>query len=864
MSGDTGRRVAGSKRPRSVEQATVGWPAALRQLNELLFEVYLAASAPTLDEIAADISGDDRLPGSPGRDTVGRVLGKPVLPPNQHDVVSVARVLAARARWDADDLAVRVRDLWVQARLAKGAGRPLEEIASNDEYVVRRLEVHQSLDVDGARDRLGPLPAYVPRTHDARLRDVVAEAKAGRSGIAVLVGASSTGKTRALWEAVRTLPSPWRLWHPLSTGGPAAVLAELSNVAPRTVVWLNEAQNYLDSGAEGEQAAAGLRDLLTDPAREPVLVLATLWTEHWDTLTLRRSTDHHGQARQLLADHKIDVPDAFTPVELSAFARASSDARLTEAIRQAQDAQITQYLAGVPVLLDRYAASRGVTRALIHAAMDARRLGAGLHLPLGWLVDAAPGYLTEAEYHALPDDWLPQALAYATELCNGTPGILSPIKTGPSRNERPRRRPAISAPPSPQHERPGPHYLVAEYLDQYGRDHRAQTIPPIGFWTAAARHAHPADWHKLATAALRRGLYRDAAQLHKFAVAHGTPDAAVGLVSILLQTQPEDTRPLQWAAARVSDSPWPVAQILTALEGRSAQHVNSVLKVNPAATAKLDSPWRVSQLLRALGRAEATAQMELLAERAAAGIPVDDAAEVSVLLQGLSAVGATEAMKALADRAAPRFRLTEPRAAAGLLQTLHDLGAHDQAAIVAHRAAASINIDDPGPVVQLLGALQSTGMHSQVAVLAERAAADTPIDSPSRAVGLLTALTDARMGEHVKVVAERVAASTVIDNPREAAVLLRVMYGAGQQHHALALAERAAGGCVLKYPKTVAELLPRGQASWKGMNCGWVEPGSLLCANVQRTSPAYPGIFAAQAEPTSPLCAGLCRPWGTL
>ena len=126
------------------------------------------------------------------------------------------------------------------------------------------------------------LPVYVPREHDAALAEVVTAAAAGTSGIAVLVGGSSTGKTRACWQALellRGLEPGWRLWHPID---PQAALAELPGVGPRTVVWLNEAQRYLDTAdGAGERVAAGLRELLRDRARGPVLVLATLWPEFW-------------------------------------------------------------------------------------------------------------------------------------------------------------------------------------------------------------------------------------------------------------------------------------------------------------------------------------------------------------------------------------------------------------------------------------------------------------------------------------------------------------------------------------------------------------------------------------------------------
>jgi hypothetical protein len=44
--------------------------------------------------------------------------------------------------------------------------------------------------------------------------------------------------------------------------------------------------------------------------------------------------------------------------------------------------------------------------ALINAAMDARRLGTGVGLPQVFLKAAAPGYLTDAEWDALGEDWL--------------------------------------------------------------------------------------------------------------------------------------------------------------------------------------------------------------------------------------------------------------------------------------------------------------------------------------------------------------------------------------------------------------------------------------------------------------------------
>ena len=157
------------------------------------------------------------------------------------------------------------------------AGWPLDEVT--DPFV---LEVHRPVQPEDAPPGLPLLPPYVPREHDQVLGQVVRAAAGGRSGIAVLVGGSSTGKTRACWEALALLRDqdpPWRLWHPIDPSRPDAALRELPGIGPRTVVWLNEAQFYLDpaDAGLGERVAAGLRELLRDPGRAPVLVLATMW-----------------------------------------------------------------------------------------------------------------------------------------------------------------------------------------------------------------------------------------------------------------------------------------------------------------------------------------------------------------------------------------------------------------------------------------------------------------------------------------------------------------------------------------------------------------------------------------------------------
>ena len=365
------------------------------------------------------------------------------------------------------------------------------------------LEVHRPVQPEDAPAGLPLLPPYVPREHDQLLAQVVAAAAEGRSGIAVLVGGSSTGKTRACWEALALLRDqdpPWRLWHPIDPSRPDAARRELASIAPRTVVWLNEAQFYLDTaeGGLGERVAAGLRELLRNPARAPALVLATVWPGFWDTLTARPadSEDRHAQARELLAGHDITVPAAFTPAQMGQLTRAP-DARMALAARSAPDGAVIQFLAGAPELLARYRNAPPAAAALIRAAMDARRLGMGAGLPQAFLEAAASGYLTDAQWDVLGEDWLERALVYTAVPCKGVRGPLTRIRPRPARPAARRGdQPASMAAAT------GTLYRLADYLDQHSRAHRASQIPPTEFWSAATAHAAPGDQAAVLRAAL--------------------------------------------------------------------------------------------------------------------------------------------------------------------------------------------------------------------------------------------------------------------------------------------------------------------------------------------------------------------------
>ncbi|MFD5634779.1 hypothetical protein ACFWJM_11650 [Streptomyces sp. NPDC127077] len=383
-------------------------------------------------------------------------------------------------------------------------------------------------------------------------------AAAGRSGIVVLVGTSSTGKTRACWEAVQPLAEKgWRLWHPFDPTRAEAALRDLERVGPRTVVWLNEAQHYLGDPKFGERIAAAVHRLLIDEQRGPVLVLGTLWPEYahdYTTLPRPGGDDPYSRVRELLAGRTESIPDIFdTRALAAAMALAENgDALLAEALTRSRDGgRITQDLAGVPELLRRYEQPRrAAARALLEAAMDARRLGVGLHLPQAFLTDAAPDYLSDNDYDQLTDDWAEQAYAELAEQVHGKEAPLRRTTPRPPRHPPTPTTDTTMAPPT------GPVFRLADYLEQHGRTTRRHLCPPATFWYAAHTHlTHPDDLNNLAQAAESRHRLQWAHHLRQHAADHGHTGALHRLAEMREESgDREGAEALAWQAVDHGDT----------------------------------------------------------------------------------------------------------------------------------------------------------------------------------------------------------------------------------------------------------------------------------------------------------------------
>ncbi|HVV12165.1 sigma factor-like helix-turn-helix DNA-binding protein [Amycolatopsis sp.] len=393
------------------------------------------------------------------------------------------------------------------------------------------LGVHHSLAVRSPGEDLPELPRYFRRGHDDELDGALPDPP--RSVAIVVVGSSSTGKTRTLYEAVRRYAAV-RRW-PLNYPQDARSLDQAFDaglVAPRTVLWLNETQEHL-SGLHGESAAAGLRALLNGSIAGPVIVLGTLWPEHWDELTAepRGGRDPHHHARQLLLHQvrRIRVPGRFTAAEIGGLDGGTADPRLLSAAEgSVSTRQVIQTLAGGPLLVDRYehphTATDRYATAVIAAALHARQLGHHNPLPHKLLRDAAPAYLSEDDHIDLPAGWFTMGLARAlNDTVHGVTAFL-PRRTRPG---------------------PGPAdaYELHDYLTQHGaHDGNA----PARTWEALISHARtPDDLLRAANRAAGELRYHYAERLHRAAIDAGAtrpPDELKEMV--LKRAQLEQLRSL--------------------------------------------------------------------------------------------------------------------------------------------------------------------------------------------------------------------------------------------------------------------------------------------------------------------------------
>jgi Flp pilus assembly protein TadD len=373
-------------------------------------------------------------------------------------VVVFSQRLAGRARARSEE---GERAEAALAALPGRGGRPplVREVTSR-----AVLGIHEAIPLPAGAAAEGlsqELPEYVARDIDADLRPYLTARAVSGGGFALLVGPAAAGKTRTAYEALRQTLPDWHLLMP-ATGAEVNELAGSGAVPPRSVIWLNETQDFL-TGTD-QLTAASVRRLLTDTAR-PVILIGTIWPDRYDQLRTAgppaapsggdgRPADRHRQAdepapsspawdsasvrspeatapigadaRALLEQSRTFRLRGFTPGEWDrADDLAARDPRLREAAHHRDSGlTLTQILSAAPELIHRWEqADNPYGQAVITAAVTARRCGHPDTIPTTVLEPLTAQILTGTHRATAPADWFTTALAWACVPVHHTAGI---------------------------------------------------------------------------------------------------------------------------------------------------------------------------------------------------------------------------------------------------------------------------------------------------------------------------------------------------------------------------------------------------------------------------------------------------------
>ncbi|MEV7182676.1 hypothetical protein [Kitasatospora sp. NPDC093102] len=496
---------------------------AIERFTEELGGLYTAAGRPPLDSVirrAAKAPSATRLNTS----SVNEWINGKSVPARQRELAILVRVLdfwnsPGEAAWEKASRTGReahFERLRLAARSEKrskrggavpaGGTTPLS-MALENPYT---LEVHKPIVIDGAP---AGLPAYMARAHDSVLRSALL----GKNPqLIVLVGGSSTGKTRAAYEAIRELPQGWSFYHPIAPSKPEALLSFLDGEAgpEKTVVWLNELQDYLFPSVVGERVAASLRVALS--RKSETLFIGTMWPIYWRRVMARASSaeDCFSQSRALLSGmaHRIDITPDFPSSMLEEYARV--DGRIRSAA-ELSNGRVTQYLAAGPALLEFFKDSREISPtawAVLSAAMDWSAMNGSNTATPEFLRSAAPGYLTEEEWGAAEEAWFSQATDLLGEQLRGATSPLARLRSqGRTSGEFT--------------------YKLADYLIQHAQQERKRCPAPESYWSAVGRlSGDPSVSYYIIWAAEDRGKDALAAGLWEPLAACGDPVAITSLL----------------------------------------------------------------------------------------------------------------------------------------------------------------------------------------------------------------------------------------------------------------------------------------------------------------------------------------------
>lgn len=690
------------------------------------------------------------------------------------------------------------------------------------------LGVHPAVAAPGADE--GTLPTYVPRDTDTEpdgVRETI-RALAAESGFVLLVGGSSVGKTRCLYEAVRDLVPDWWLTQP-ATPGEITNLVGTVPAGAELVVWLDELQLFL--GDECGLTVSTIRDLLRGPGR--VLLVGTLWPQYhsaYVTLPDRNEPDRYAAERAIVELARVVHLEGFNAAEEQRARRlAESDPRIRAAL-QVHDYGLTQAMAAAPQLIARWRDADPYAAAVLNAALDAARLGVWHALPAALLRAAAPGYCDDQVRAQAPNTWFEDALVYASTRVHGAATALTPVAgRGMGRTDG---------------------YRPADYLVQYAGQVRVEEIGPLELWDALADHITDLeDLDRLALTARSLCLHRLVARFTKRAVLLGMPEAPGALLSNLQLAGREGLDDaVAWVLDHIADHPALsdlacAARLLDTLSALDVVEPRVELARRVSRLASVADTRAVAGLLEAFRDAAGGEAASVLAERAARQAPVEDVAAVLRLSETMDQIGAEEARRTLIERTSQQCAL-HPASIAYLLDKMEEMGASAGQA----REALIRRVRDHAPVDEcnltrwFLDILLKRGGDEAAPALAERAADQTSLDKLSDIAWILQAMDRIGARDAVARLAGRAAGQAIFeDQPFSTGIdrLLVVMHDVGADESAHVLAGRAAADAPLNVHHIVGDLL-------EAMNAVGADAAmQVLADRAANYTPTNPFIYAS-------------------
>ncbi|MFJ3924262.1 hypothetical protein [Streptomyces sp. NPDC090022] len=750
--------------------------------------------------------------GNPvGLTTISQALnpGNPV--PTWRTVAALAGAL----RIDAAGLD-HLRELWSRAEGRRpGQAAAPDPTATVAESGPRLLEVHPALLPRGAAaddpPRIPFLTPYLRRPHDDELERSLRPALDGTASVlVVLTGGSSTGKTRALFEALARLAPARPLWRPAHTADLMGLLeADGPGLGPGGVLWLNEAQRFF-YGGRAEEAAAALRRLLL--TRTGIIAAGTLWTEpYWEELVRPAvAGDPHSQVRALLQSpvtRRIAVPGELTDAESGRWeelARSTGDTRMADAVRAgAADGKVVQHLSGGPELLDAYLMGPGghfthAEHALVTAAVVARELGHRTAIPRALLAEAADAALAP-RLRPADADWARAALD----------ALTAGVRPDGRRTDIRHTLTALVAVRSAAGTEPA--YEPADYLHQALRARRAVPQASPALWEALTRHTRDPDGlNLLSLAAQNRDFVKQAVLLLRRATVAGHPRAGLSLFFVAPGAAYDDQDVARWIAEHaVLDAPRYAAECFREVREYGDDGAAARLAERAAAALDVTDSDELCEVLDLFLEAGLTASAAALADRALPGADPGCPDFARLLLRIRRATGHPPAE--LADWArelAGRVRTAEPLVVMLLVEELREADQGGAAAALADRVVASADVDAPGAVAELMRSVRAAGMTSAARHLAVRAVPAVELTDPAEVGALLDQLAAAGLADGVRdLLARDPVEQAVAGRAHGVVLLLWALRRLGQDGPAGRLIDRTAAELDLTDPGYAAYLI---------------------------------------------------------